>query len=194
MAVAETREAAMDALERVRVEYEPLPAVTDARAATEPDAPRGLGRGTISAFAPKRAMRPRPKRRFAAASRVVRIAFHNHRIYGCPMEPKSALGEYDPESGRFALHAPSQGVHRFKHSIAAGPRRGARQRQRSSPAMSAEGSASAHPAPTSIRSCSGRPGDAGRPVKWAGKPERHVPLRLPRARFPYRGRARARRR
>ena len=118
MAVAETREAAMDALERVRVEYEPLPAVTDARAAAEPDAPRVWDEDNVCLRA-EAGDAAATEAAFAAASRVVRIAFHNHRIYGCPMEPKSALGEFDPESGHFALHAPSQGVHRFKHSIAA---------------------------------------------------------------------------
>ena len=118
MAVAETREAAMDALERVRVEYEPLPAVTDARAAAEPDAPR-VWDGDNVCLRAEAGDAAATEAAFAAASRIVRIAFHNHRIYGCPMEPKSALGEFDPESGRFALHAPSQGVHRFKHSIAA---------------------------------------------------------------------------
>ena len=118
MAVAETREAAMDALERVRVEYEPLPAVTDARAAAEPDAPR-VWDGDNVCLRAEAGDAAATEAAFAAASRIVRIAFHNHRIYGCPMEPKSALGEYDPGSGRFALHAPSQGVHRFKHSIAA---------------------------------------------------------------------------
>ena len=118
MAVAETREAAMDALERVRVEYEPLPAVTDARAAAEPDAPR-VWDGDNVCLRAEAGDAAATEAAFAAASRVVRIAFHNQRIYGCPMEPKSALGEFDLESGRFALHAPSQGVHRFKHSIAA---------------------------------------------------------------------------
>ena len=118
MAVAETREAAMDALERVRVEYEPLPAVTDARAAAEPGAP-GVWDGDNVCLRAEAGDAAATEAAFAAARRVVRIAFHNHRIYGCPMEPKSALGEFDPESGRYTLHAPSQGVHRFKHSIAA---------------------------------------------------------------------------
>ena len=118
MAVAETREAALDALERVRVEYEILPAVTDGRAAAEPDAPR-IWDGDNVCLRAEAGDAAATEAAFVAAHRVVRIAFHNHRIYGCPMEPKSALGEFDPESGRFTLHAPSQGVHRFKHSIAA---------------------------------------------------------------------------
>ena len=118
IAVAETHEAALDALERIGVEYEILPAVTDARAAAEPDAPKVWDRDNVCLRA-EAGDAVATDAAFAAAQRVVRIAFHNHRIYGCPMEPKSALGEFDLESGRYTLHAPSQGVHRFKRSIAA---------------------------------------------------------------------------
>ncbi len=118
IAVAETRAAALDALERIRIEYEPLPAAIDARAAAEPDAPRVWDRDNVCLRA-EAGDAEAVDAAFASARRVVRIAFHNHRIYGCPMEPKSALGEFDPGSGRFTLHAPSQGVHRFKRSIAA---------------------------------------------------------------------------
>ena len=118
IAVAETRAAALDALERIRIEYEPLPAAIDARAAAEPDAPRVWGRDNVCLRA-EAGDAEAVEAAFATARRVVRIAFHNHRIYGCPMEPKSALGEFDRGSGRFTLHAPSQGVHRFKRSIAA---------------------------------------------------------------------------
>ena len=118
IAVAETRAAALDALERIRIEYEPLPAVTDARAAAEPDAPKVWDRDNVCLRA-EAGDAEAVEAAFASARRVVRIAFHNHRIYGCPMEPKSALGVFDRGSGRFTLHAPSQGVHRFKRSIAA---------------------------------------------------------------------------
>ncbi len=118
IAVAETRAAALDALERIRIEYEPLPAAIDARAAAEPDAPKVWGRDNVCLRA-EAGDAGAVEAAFATARRVVRIAFHNHRIYGCPMEPKSALGEFDRGSGRFTLHAPSQGVHRFKRSIAA---------------------------------------------------------------------------
>ena len=40
MVVAETVATAKDAAERVEIDYEPLPAVTDAVAAAEPDAPQ----------------------------------------------------------------------------------------------------------------------------------------------------------
>ncbi len=118
LAVAETREAALDALERIAVDYEPLPAAVDAKAAAAPDAPRIWGRDNVCLRA-EAGDAAATEAAFAAAHRVVRLALHNHRIYACPMEPRSALGEFDPGSGRYTLHAPSQGVHRFKRSIAA---------------------------------------------------------------------------
>ena len=117
LAVAETREGALDALERIAVDYDPLRAVTDALAAASPDAPRLWDRDNVCVRAEAGDARA-TEAAFRAAHRTVRLALHNQRIYGCPMEPKSALGQFDPGSGRYTLHAPSQGVHRFKRSIA----------------------------------------------------------------------------
>ena len=63
LAVAETREAALDALERIAVDYEPLPAAVDAKASPRRRTRPGSGAGTMSASARRRAMPPRPRRR-----------------------------------------------------------------------------------------------------------------------------------
>ena len=118
LVVADTRDRALDALERIAVEYETRPAAVDARAAVAPGAPPVWEGGNVCLRAAA-GDEAATEAAFAAARRVVRLAHHNHRVYGCPMEPKSALGEFDPASGRYTLHAPSQGVHRFKRTIAA---------------------------------------------------------------------------
>ncbi len=118
LALAETREAALDALEAVRIDYVPLPAVTDARAASAPDAPKVWGGDNVCLRAAS-GDAAATEAAFASANHTVRIALHHHRIYGCPMEPRSALGRFDPASGRYTLHAPSQGVHRFQRALAA---------------------------------------------------------------------------
>ena len=51
-----------------------------------------------------------PKRRFAKADRVVRVKLHAQRISGAPMEPKSALAAFDPQTGRFDIYMPTQGM------------------------------------------------------------------------------------
>lgn len=108
-----------DAAERVTLDVEPLPAVTDARAAAASDAPQlfdevpgnvaldfGLGDSAKVAEA------------FADAAHVARLRLANNRIVVSAMEPRSAIAEYDPENGRYILRVPSQGVVAMRAQIA----------------------------------------------------------------------------
>src|SRR6266700_2897289 len=56
---------------------------------------------------------------FARAEHVVAMDFHIDRVTGVPLEPRSALGEYDGPSGRYTLHAGSGGAVRQKRELAA---------------------------------------------------------------------------
>jgi aerobic carbon-monoxide dehydrogenase large subunit len=117
--IAETIAAAKDAAEKVVVEYEPLPAVTAALAAVEPGAPRlydempnimidaevGDAEATAAAF--------------ARAAHVTRIDTWINRVTGVPMEPRAAVGSYDPVSGRYTLYAGSGGIVRQKKELSA---------------------------------------------------------------------------
>ena len=47
---------------------------------------------------------------FAKAAHVTRLKLVNSRVVVNAMEPRAAIGVYDAASGRFTLHAPSQGV------------------------------------------------------------------------------------
>jgi aerobic carbon-monoxide dehydrogenase large subunit len=120
MVVAESLAAARDAAERVRVEYDPLPAAvlaTDAAAAGAPllwegrdsnvtiDADLGDAQATETAF--------------ARAAHVVRLRTRVQRVTGVPMEPRAALGSYDAAAKRYTLHAGSGGVVRQKRELAA---------------------------------------------------------------------------
>jgi carbon-monoxide dehydrogenase large subunit len=55
---------------------------------------------------------------FAGAAHTVRIRIVNPRAVANYMEPRSAVGEYDAQSGRFTLNAGSQGVHILQGLIA----------------------------------------------------------------------------
>src|SRR5216683_949662 len=55
---------------------------------------------------------------FAAADHVVAMDFHIDRVTGVPLEPRAALAEYDPASGRYTLHAGSGGAVRQKNELA----------------------------------------------------------------------------
>ena len=55
---------------------------------------------------------------FAKAAHVTRLKLVNSRVVVNPMEPRAAIGLYDAASGRFTLHAPSQGVFGLKANMA----------------------------------------------------------------------------
>jgi len=117
--VAESRDLARDAAERVRVEYRPLEAVTDAHEALRPDAP------TIWDEAPEnlcfRFRRGDPDATCAAfdsAIRVVEIELVNNRLIPTPIEPRAAIGSYDPIADCRHLLLTGQGVHGIRNQLA----------------------------------------------------------------------------
>jgi carbon-monoxide dehydrogenase large subunit len=117
--VAETREAARDAAEAVLPDIDPLPAVTEASAAAAPDAPQlydHLPGNQVLDFHFGDAARVAAA--FAGAAHVARLDLRNNRVVVCAMEPRSAIGEYDAESGRYTLHLGCQGVFGLRASLA----------------------------------------------------------------------------
>ncbi len=119
MVVAESLAQALDAAERVAVDYEPLPAVTTAYEAVEAGAP------LLSADVPGNVcMDWRPGDRagteaaFARAAHVVSLDLDNHRVTTNPIEPRGSVGEFDPASGRYTLHVSSQSIHANRNHAA----------------------------------------------------------------------------
>lgn len=116
--LGETAAAARDGAERVAVSYRPLEAVVDTGRAADLPAlwpERGSNvciDGTVGdAEAVARA--------FAGAHEVVVLETALSRCTGVPMEPRSAVGAFDPATGRYALHAGSGGAVRCKQDLAA---------------------------------------------------------------------------
>jgi carbon-monoxide dehydrogenase large subunit len=99
VAVADSAQAARDAIERIEVDYEPLPVEETACV----DASFGDAHATREAF--------------ARAALVVRHRFHHQRIANCQMEPRAALGAYDAASGIYTLTSGTQGVSRVHHLL-----------------------------------------------------------------------------
>ncbi|MDE2365082.1 MAG: xanthine dehydrogenase family protein, partial [Hyphomicrobiales bacterium] len=106
--VAESREAANDALEAIAVDYVELPAVTDVRAAARPGAP------AVMPGAPDNIVAvhsygdgPAVDAIFKAAAHVVSLDIMNQRLIPVALEPRSALAEID-EAGRLVLRTQSQ--------------------------------------------------------------------------------------
>jgi aerobic carbon-monoxide dehydrogenase large subunit len=119
LVIADTINAAKDGAERVMVDFAPLPAVTDTAAAAAPDAPRLWKEAgsnvcvdaTIGDAAATEAA-------FAGAAHTVRLETWVQRVTGVPLEPRAAVGSYDPASDRYTLYAGSGGVVRQKHELA----------------------------------------------------------------------------
>ncbi len=108
LVVAETAEIAADAGELVAVEYEVLPAVTEARAAMAEGAPQiWLDCANNLALTCEVGDRDTTEAAFAKAAHVVTLESHIHRVNGVPMEPRAVLGEYDPSAKRYTLRAAS---------------------------------------------------------------------------------------
>lgn len=117
--VATSIPAAKDGAERVEIEYEPLPAVTDTAAAAAPDAPRLFeehhSNVCLDAEIGDRAA---TEAAFARAAHVVKFDTWVQRITGVPMEPRAAVSEYDPVTKRYTLYAGSGGAVRLKNDLA----------------------------------------------------------------------------
>ena len=117
--VAETALQAKDAAELVELDIDELPAVTDPADALKPDAPRlhdeapgnlalDFHYGDVEAV----------KKAFAEAAHVTRLEIVSNRVVVNPMEPRSAIGSYDPASGRWTLHVGCQGVMGLRAGLA----------------------------------------------------------------------------
>jgi carbon-monoxide dehydrogenase large subunit len=119
MVVAETLAQAKDAAELIDVDYEPLPSVT----ATEEAARRGAAAvwdecpdnvSHVFEVGDKAAA----EAVFARAAHVVRRRYVVTRVHAQFMEPRGALGVYEPRDERFTLYADVQYPHRVREVLA----------------------------------------------------------------------------
>jgi carbon-monoxide dehydrogenase large subunit len=116
--IGETIAQARDAAEMIDVAYDPLPAVTATDAATKPGAP------AVWADAPDNVCflfeigdKAAVELGFARAAHVIRLDFTITRVSANPMEPRNAIGLYDPTEGRYTLYAGMQGAHGFRTNL-----------------------------------------------------------------------------
>jgi carbon-monoxide dehydrogenase large subunit len=120
LVVAQTAAQAQDAAEAVAIEYEELPAVITAEQALAEGAPQlhpgapgnlvldyegGDAKATDAAF--------------AKAAKVVKLRAYHSRVVGNPMEPRAAMGSYDPAKAMYFLHATTQGVGPMRGQLSA---------------------------------------------------------------------------
>jgi carbon-monoxide dehydrogenase large subunit len=114
MVVAESREAARDALDLIAVEYEPLPAVVGQVEAMAEGAPR-VHEDVPGNVAFHWTVGNDPDPEFQSAPVVVRQSFVQQRLIPNPMETRAALAQYDAATGTLTVWLTSQNphIHRF---------------------------------------------------------------------------------
>jgi carbon-monoxide dehydrogenase large subunit len=117
--VADTVDQAMDAAEMVDIEYEALPAIADAAAATGADAPQlwPQALGNLS-YIFRKGDKAAVQAAFAKAHTVVSLALVNNRVAAAPLEPRVAIGSHDPATAKFLLEVSAQGVHTIRDQLA----------------------------------------------------------------------------
>src|SRR5690606_26088331 len=119
MVVAETREQARDAAELVQVDYKALPAVVSTVAATAPGAPQIYeGAAQNISFTLRMGDKAKADAAFAKAHHVARVRLVNNRLSANSMEPRSAIGAFDPVGGGYTLYTSTQNPHGVRGELA----------------------------------------------------------------------------
>ena len=111
--VAETRDIARDAIDLIEVDYEELDAVIDAAEAVKDGAP------LVHEDAPNNKCFDwelgNPKEEvdaaFAQAAHITSLDFTNQRVIPNAIEPRSAIGDYNPATEKYTLYTTSQNPH-----------------------------------------------------------------------------------
>jgi carbon-monoxide dehydrogenase large subunit len=109
MVVAETPYIAQDALDLIEVDYEPLPAVTDAKKATEAGAPQ-LHDNVPDNVSYTWALGNKDEcnKAFAEADKVVQLDLVNQRLIATAIEPRAAVAQWDASKEEMTLWTTSQ--------------------------------------------------------------------------------------
>lgn len=117
--VAETLAQARDAAELVMVDYADRPASVDPDRTQDGDAPQiwdeAPGNRACVFSAGNRAA---VDAALADAAHVLELTVDNHRVSALPLEPRAAIGEYDPQAGTLLLTLTGQGVHGIQGHLA----------------------------------------------------------------------------
>ena len=119
MVVAESLNQATDAMELIEVSYAPLPAVTASDLAMAPSAPAVWDEcpdNVSHVF--EIGDHVQTDRAFEAARHVVRRRYVVTRVHAQYMEPRGAIGQYDPKEDRYTLYADVQYPHRVRDVLA----------------------------------------------------------------------------
>jgi carbon-monoxide dehydrogenase large subunit len=118
MIVAESRNAALDAIERIDVAYEPLPAVLDPVAALADGAPLVEPSWKSNVALSVATGKGTPDEIFAGAPIVVEEEIYTHRYVASPLEPRGILAMVEPYGGKLTVWSSTQTAHVLQNTIA----------------------------------------------------------------------------
>ena len=110
MVMAESAALARDAADLIAVDYDMHPAIVDARAALDPDAPRvwdGIARNLALDW--EWGDRAAVDAAFRQAHRVARVETIINRVSAAALEPRGVVAAYDPGEGRYTIYTPTHG-------------------------------------------------------------------------------------
>jgi len=120
MVVAETKDQAKAAAQKIVVDYDSLPVVASIAAAT------AKGAQQVWEQAPENLCydwelgdRAKTDEAFAKADKIVSIEIVNNRLVPNAMEPRAAIGDFDAASGETTLYTTSQNPHLIRLLMAA---------------------------------------------------------------------------
>jgi aerobic carbon-monoxide dehydrogenase large subunit len=120
MVVAESAVAARDAAELMTVDYEPLPAIVETAHALDPGQPQVWDEAPGNlCFDWEIGDRAAVEQAMAAARHRISFELVNNRIVVNSMEPRGAIGEYDPGEEAYTLWSSTQGSHFIRNLLAA---------------------------------------------------------------------------
>jgi aerobic carbon-monoxide dehydrogenase large subunit len=118
LVVADSLAQAKDAAELIDIDWDPLPSVTDTAEAAEgkvavwPECPDNIS--NLFEAGNKAAA----DATFAGAAHIVKRRYVISRVYAHFMEPRGAIGTWDPGEERFTLYADVQYPHRVRQALA----------------------------------------------------------------------------
>jgi len=117
--VAETLDAARLGVEAIIVDYEPLEAVTDVLAALDPGAPAVWEKcPDNTSFFFQAGDEKAVDEAFTRADHVTKLDLVINRVSAAPMEPRSAVADYDPSDDRLTLYCGVQNPHSMRRIMA----------------------------------------------------------------------------
>jgi carbon-monoxide dehydrogenase large subunit len=117
--VAETYHQAADAAELIEVDYETLPAIVSTADAPAPGAPLVWDDCSSNiCFVHLGGDKSAVDAAFAKADHVIKHRFVINRVTAAPMEPRGAIGDYNPNDGRYTCYTTLQRAHVYRSELA----------------------------------------------------------------------------